>query len=235
MSVFEWFESMRRANTDWYTANPLGQLGEEDLAWLAGEAGMMVEELREHITKPHIEMTCPLCGRPSTHLVNCTGCGKEAWGYEWELEHGEDARDLLRERFKSALTNKSEEMPIFSLEQVNHAAKHAFQWGGCMVCSECWHNTLPVEAYQTCPIRLMGERTLEPEQAPIGLFYALMNVASEEEHKQVIREWTTAAWKRWADIWNTVADQEARQAVARWRHLLLKAVWHESLNSKERY
>jgi len=73
----------------------------------------------------------------------------------------------------------------------------------------------------------MGERTLDPGQTPIGLFYALMNVASEEEHKQVIREWITAAWKRWTDIWNTVADQEARQTVARWRHLLLlKTVWH---------
>lgn len=80
MSVFEWFEYMRRANADWYTANPLEQLSEEDLARLADEAGMTVEELREHITKPHVEMTCPLCDQPSIHLVNCTGCGKEARG-----------------------------------------------------------------------------------------------------------------------------------------------------------
>lgn len=95
-----------------------------------------------------------------------------------------------------------------------------------MLCQTCWHYTLPVDAYQTCPIRLLGDRTLTPEQTPVGLFYALMGVGAEEDHKQVICEWITAAWKRWSDIWNTIADAKERQAVARWRHLLLKAVWH---------
>jgi hypothetical protein len=31
--------------------------------------GMTVEELKQSLSTLHPEMTCPLCGRPSTHLV----------------------------------------------------------------------------------------------------------------------------------------------------------------------
>ena len=60
MSIFEMFEYIRRTNADFYTANPLEQMSETELLQLAKEAGMTLEELHEHINKPHVEMTCPI-------------------------------------------------------------------------------------------------------------------------------------------------------------------------------
>ena len=53
------FTTMRWNNADWYTANPLLTMTDEQLAGLSEQAGMSVEELRRHMSTPHSEMTCP--------------------------------------------------------------------------------------------------------------------------------------------------------------------------------
>ena len=233
--MFEMFEDMRRANEDFYTVNPLTNLDEETLARLAAESGMTVEELRKQMNTPHIEMTCPLCGQPSTHLVNCKGCGGDAFGGEFVLAYGEDVHARMKATFKAALTNEAHRaemqeqfgmLPEISLEQVDYATNHAYAWGGCMICANCWHHTLPVQAYQTCPINLLGNQAIDetPTWAVVDIMMQF-NRDEEEERNAAVMEFIRASWARWTVIWNTVADQEERLAVAFWRHLLLKTVW----------
>lgn len=76
------FESLRRANIDFYTAHPLEQFSDAELEQLAQQQGLTVAELKTQMTTPQVEMTCPLCGKASTHLTMCKGCGGDAWGFE---------------------------------------------------------------------------------------------------------------------------------------------------------
>lgn len=234
MSIFDWFEDIRRKNADWYTAHPLAGKSDDELKDLAERVGMTPAELLEHINTPHLEMTCPLCGRPATHLVGCKGCGGGAWGGEWVLAHGEAVHQRLRARFKAALTDPDllaemdrklgDEGPRFSREQVNYAARHAYAWGGCTICSECWHHTLPVSAYQTCPLNLLAERTLD-DRLPAFLYLVLLGGGDKQASRQALAAAIEAAWRRWIETWNTVVDEGQRRDVALWRHLLLKAAW----------
>jgi hypothetical protein len=193
--VLPFFEEIRWANADWYTANPLEQMSEDKLAELAKDANMTVEELRQHLATPHVEATCPLCGQPQTHLVGCKGCGRESWGWEFEEVYGQDARLQLRERLQAVLNDAeklAEKLPpneqrpafsgqAFSGEQVQYAARKAYGYGSCMICAECWRHTLPGEAYLTCPLKLLSERVLEPHRLPQSLLMAIIFSRSEEE------------------------------------------------------
>ncbi|MBN1886460.1 MAG: hypothetical protein JW850_00655, partial [Thermoflexales bacterium] len=95
--MLNFFETMYRANVDWYIANPISRLSGDELARLAHQLGTTPDELRQTAASSHIETTCPLCGQPSTHLVSCKGCGGNAWGYELEVVHGDDAQAQLQE------------------------------------------------------------------------------------------------------------------------------------------
>jgi hypothetical protein len=127
MSIIQFFEYIRWANAEFYTAHPLEQLSEAELAHLAQQHGLTVEDLRAQLTTPSEQLTCPLCGQPSTHLVNCHGCGGDAFGGEWVLAHGEDLHQRLRAGLKTAL----DQPPDFSPAQIEAAIGHAYQWGGC--------------------------------------------------------------------------------------------------------
>jgi hypothetical protein len=70
MSIIQFFEYIRWANADFYTAHPLEQLSEAELAHLAEQNGLTVAELQAQMTTPSEQLTCPLCGQPATHLVN---------------------------------------------------------------------------------------------------------------------------------------------------------------------
>jgi hypothetical protein len=216
------FEEMRRANADWDTASPLETLNEEELVRLAEEAGMSVEELCHHLATPHVEMSCPLCGRPSTHLIGCKGCGGDAWGWEFEEAHGEEARDQLRQHLRKLLLVANEVMP----DQVEHALKHAFAWGGCMVCNECWHNTLPYDAYLSCPLNLLADRRLRPGYSPKGTYWLPQGpliLELREEREAAIQCWLEATWQRWTQVWNTAPAGPERDAIKEWRGALLYA------------
>ncbi len=237
MTVLPFFEEMRWANADWYTASPLEQMSEEKLAELAGEADMTVEKSRQHLATPHVEAACPLCGQPQTHLIGCKGCGSGAWGWEFEEVYGKDARPQLRERLQVVLNGAEklaeklppgEQLPAFSgeafsSEQIQYAARHAYSFGSCMVCAECWRHTLPGEAYQTCPLKLLSEPVLEPSRPPHSLLMAIMFSRPEEDRRQVVAEWIDATWTRWTETWNTVAEPEARKTIANWRAVILYA------------
>jgi hypothetical protein len=215
------FEEMRRANADFYTANPLENLNDEQLVALAEQAGMTIEELRLHLTTPHIEMSCPLCGRPQTHLVGCKGCGGDAWGWEWEECYGEDAANRVRQRLREFLVRAEG----VTQNQVHQAVKHAYTWGGCQVCVECWHNTLPGEHFLTCPLNLAAERALYPDRPlPNALIFAVCYIEDEEERVTAGLEWIEAVRARWVEHWNT-APKEEWAAVAEWRTALLWAAF----------
>ncbi len=207
MSVFELFEYARRANADFLTANPAERLSAEELTQLAAQAGLTVEELRTQLTTPNIQMTCALCGQPSTHLISCRGCGGDAWGGELVMAEGEDVHARLRAHFKAALTHQVHlddtrqrlaaqgyELPLFSPEQIEHAAKHAYAWGGCMICSECWHHTLPVEAYETCPLKLLADDLLYHSHLPFSLQVKLWDIPDERQQTEYIRDWIDTTW-----------------------------------------
>jgi hypothetical protein len=213
------FEYIRLTNADWYTANPIDQMSDEELAPYAQQAGLTVQELRQLAKQPQVTMTCPLCGRPSTHLVRCKGCGGGAWGGEFEMAHGEQARARIRQALKKALEEDGER-GNFTAEQIEHAVRQAYQWGGCMVCPECWRHTLPRDAYLTCPLKLLADETLEPAQLPTGLMFVL--ISSPENEAEAVKSWFLGAWNHWLDFWNTVADPAERQAIAGWRSLILE-------------
>lgn len=203
------FELFRRTHADWYTAGPLASLDEAHLARLAVDTGMTLDQLRKHLQRPHVEMTCPLCGQASTHLVLCKGCGGDAWGWEFEMAHGEMAVDELRKVLRETLIGAE-----FDAEAVGHAVRHAYSMGGCMICPTCWHHTLPHDACYTCPLVLFSERTLEGEgYVPTAYLLALIQGQCRET-------WAKAVRARWCEHWNTV--EAGQEAVARWRGTILE-------------
>jgi hypothetical protein len=194
-------------------------LSDEQIAQLAANTGMTPDEFRQYVTTPHAEMTCPLCGQPSTHLVNCKGCGGDAWGWEFEAAYGEGSQDQLRQWLQSALAE------LGAGERAQIAAQHAYQFGGCSVCAVCWHHTLPADAFETCPLKLFADRLVTPHQFPTGLMAALLDVPHQDKPRalQVIEQWIHDVYAHWTDHWNTVMESESHQAIADWRHGIIHA------------
>lgn len=246
MSIFELFENARRKNAEFLTANPAEHLSDEELSKLAAQAGITVDELRRQLTTPNVLMTCALCGQPTTHLIGCRGCGGDAWAGELVMAEGDDVHDRLRAGFKAALTHperlarlkhdlasdNSQPITLFTPEQIQHGAKHAYSWGGCMICTECWHHTLPVNAYQTCPLKLLADRLLSPNILPWALEMSLW-AKNDAQQKEAIRTWLTNTWDHWLHHWNTLPTNAQRRAVAAWRRLLLEAAWSPRNESQE--
>jgi hypothetical protein len=220
------FEDMRRADADWYTAGPLETLSEAQLAALATESGMSVEELRRHLATPHIEMSCPLCGRPSTHLIGCKGCGGDAWAGEFDMLYGEDARKRLRRHVRKFLDGADG----VTSEQVEHAVRHAYDWGGCSICATCWQHTLPSDACQICPLKLAADRQLASaafQKLPHALILIFAGSGSPQERRQAVGRWLDRAWQHWTEHWNTLPEGQERVQVKAWRAALLHAAFRD--------
>lgn len=240
MSIFHLFEQARRANAAWHTQNPLDAMSDDELAATIARFGLdkTVAELRAEATTPHLEMTCALCGRPQTHLMSCPGCGRDAWGWEWEMVNGgpmaaenppTQAANRLRAHTRPALHELG-----FPDEHITHGLKHAWQWGGCMICAECWHHTLPAEAYQLCPLNLISEGLLNPRAWPSflwPLFETLQAEPDETKRLNLIAAELARVTTHWIETWNTVAEPEAHAQVLRWRVGLLMA-YHLTPNTK---
>lgn len=222
------FESIRRANIDFYTASPLEFLSQQQLEDLAQREGTTVEELREYLSQPHPEMTCPLCGRASTHLVGCKGCGGDAFGFDMEQVYGADATTNLRDALAVTLHAKGESQEVeWQEDQIHYAVEHAYQLGGCMICATCFHHTLPYDAFQTCPIYLHHERTLETTRSIP--FQALLRALLNGEQA---RAWVARVFQHWCEIWNTgYSSAEEKQAIAAWRATIL----HGALDHPEEF
>ena len=235
MTIF--FETIRRANTDWYTANPLTNLSAEEMEQLAEQTGMTVHELRRHLTTPHIEMTCPLCGQPQTHLVSCKGCGGGAWSGEFEMAHGQAAATLLRDTLRERLASTDQQGgdPCFSPDQIEHAVSHAYTGGGCMVCATCWHHTLPTEAFRTCPLQLLSEILLS-QSVPVDLLLLLWGRDRDEENEEngvaLVVQWVESVLAHWTEHWNTETG-DTHEAIAHWRTGLLFAAFTVPTNEEE--
>lgn len=201
---------MRRANPDFYTAHPMTLLSDEQLAEIAASQGMTVEELREYMTKPKLESTCPLCGRASTHTVGCKGCGGGSWGYEMEEAYGYDVIERLRNGLEVTLQTVGKEQGVqWGEEKIKHAVRHAYQMNGCMICPNCWDHTLPHDAYQTCPLNLHAERITSHSQIPFqSMLLAVLN-------GEKASEWVHRVFAHWCKNWNTAYQtEEEKQAIA---------------------
>lgn len=163
------FDRMRLIQAEWYTRGagfPLGRapftlFDDAKLTELATMAGLTLAEFKQQIVTPHLTMTCPLCGRPQTHLINCKGCGGDAWGWEFQLAHGEAIIPRLRQIYRQAARLSSPQAiapACTSDDQLTHAEAKTYHWGGCMLCADCWQQTAPWEAYHTCPINLLHQK-----------------------------------------------------------------------------
>ena len=122
----------------------------------------------------------------------------------------------------------------FPEEQITHGLKHAWQWGGCMICAECWHHTLPAEAYQICPLNLISEGRFNPRAWPTFLwpvFEALHAEPDEAKRHTLIATELARVSVHWLDTWNTVSEAEAHAQVVRWRTGLLMA-YHRTETEK---
>lgn len=214
--VFPFLEEERWKNADFLTAPPYAHLSDEDLARLAAQEGVTVAELLKRLATPTIANTCPLCGRPQTHTNMCKGCGGGAWGWEFEEAYGEEAIEQMRTRLREVLS----QIEWVSQEQAEQSARHAYTYGGCQICAECWRNTLPYDAYETCPLRVLGQATVAPGWIPEPLLMAALE-APRGRGKTIARQWVEATRLYWTEAWNTVAGPE-REAVARWRASILK-------------
>lgn len=159
----------------------------EYLTRVAAERGVPVAQLRRELETPRRELTCPLCGQPSTHLLSCRGCGPDAWADEFQLLHGETANEELREALGEAL-RRAECDP----EAVAHALPRAYQPGGCLLCPACWSRTWPRFVARSCPLLLLAERTLDgPGFFPDDYFLAALHGVSKEAWQAGIRtRWT---------------------------------------------
>ena len=165
----------------------LAAADEEYLACYAKEEGLCVESLRRELATPRQELTCPLCGQPSTHLLSCRGCGLEAWGDEFQLLHGETANGELREVLGKELRRGG-----CDEEAVSYALPRAYTPGGCLLCPACWSQTWPRYIARSCPLFLLAERSLDgPGYVPDDYYLAALQGASREEWaKQVKQRWT---------------------------------------------
>lgn len=172
-----------------------------------------------------------MCGQPQTHLTGCKGCGSDAWSWEFEEVHGEDAADRLRERLRECLSQAEG----IAGDRVPHAVKHAYGMGGCLVCADCWRNVIAQpDAHLSCPLVLISERLLSPHRLPSGLLMAVLGEEMREDKQQAIREWLEMIWVRWTETWNTVPEGPERQAVATWRAALLNGAFALDKGESER-
>jgi hypothetical protein len=165
----------------------LAAADEEYIIYYAKEKGLCVESLRRELSTPRQELTCPLCGQASTHLLSCRGCGSDAWGDEFQLLHGETANGELRDTLGAALVGCG-----CDEETVEHALPRAYTAGGCLLCPACWSQTWPRYIARTCPLLLLAERHLDgPGHFPDDYYLAaLQGVSREEWAKQVKQRWT---------------------------------------------
>ena len=175
------------ANAETALLHLLAAADEEYLARYAAEEGLCVEHLRREMSTPRPELTCPLCGQPSTHLLSCRGCGSDAWGEEFQLLHGETANRELRQDLGAALVGGG-----CDEEAVEHALPRAYTAGGCLLCPACWSQTWPRYIARSCPLLLLAERSLDgPGHFPDDYYLAALQGASREEWaKQVKQRWT---------------------------------------------
>ncbi len=164
-------------------------------------------------------MTCALCGQPQTHLTACKGCGQDAWGWETTRQHGEDAPERLRAKLRARLETDGSFVP----EQMENGVRHAYTWGGCLVCADCWPRTLAVDAYQHCPLNRLAERALTPNRPPAFLLPALLR-ATEFETDAAL----TAHLEQLLHHIHTYWIARAGEAAARWRTALLTTLRGET-------
>lgn len=222
--MFSFFEELYRSNASWYTDHPLAKMSDEELAELIQRYNLdtTVAELRQQITTPSVTMTCALCGQPQTHLMNCKGCGGDAWGGEFFAAYGEEAPAELRQVILNAL-----QVAPFDENQARHGALSAYQIGGCMICADCWHHTLSTQTYTICPFYILLERVTGNRVPAFALPLLYSGPKDPEARKQAIRAELERIQAYWLDTWNTVADTDRRSQVAEWRgRLLLAAFGH---------
>ncbi len=164
-------------------------------------------------------MTCALCGQPQTHLTACKGCGQDAWGWETTRQHGEDAPERLRAKLRARLETDGSFVP----EQMENGVRHAYTWGGCLVCAACWPRTLAVDAYQHCPLNRLAERTLTPNRPPAFLLPTFLR-ATEFESDTALTAHIEQLLRHIYTYWIGRAGETA----ARWRKALLTALQEEA-------
>lgn len=211
---FDFFETVRRQNIDALTCHPLERLAEDELARLADKMSLTVAQLKAQQFERSVLLTCPLCGQPSTHLVGCKGCGGGCWGFEFVESFGVEARSRLKQKLSEVVKN------IAPADAIEHAAKNAYNFGGCMVCPTCFHHTLPTSAFQTCPLYLLYEFALTGISA--SLLIALHNQRTDEETQQASVKWIANVARHWCEAWNTAVDTTEREKIARWRVTILQ-------------
>lgn len=226
------FEELRWEIADLVTANPADVIEEQMLQEMADAVGKTLDEFIAYLREEKESMTCPLCGRPASHLIGCKGCGGGAWT-EHEFMHGEGVLSQIRQALVSDLgrvrdrhLQKADEGEVwpFDDERVKYATGNAYNHGGCSICATCWYHTIPTDAYQTCPLQLYGEAFFSsPVWLPMSALQFVIGIKDDGERKQGLHDWFSMVWERWVVSWNTVEGEEAQEDVAAWRGSLLGA------------
>jgi hypothetical protein len=201
------FEEMRRQNADWYTQNPIERMSDEEIQEVIDAFGLetTVQEMRAFAQETKLTATCLLCGRPSTHLIGCKGCGGGAWQTDFEFTFGDDAASRLRTWLREAMQGDP-----FDDQGVEYACENAYRPSGCMVCETCWHHMLPGDVFRICPVYRFFEFSRSRLRGEADFLFPF---DSADQYDSVLIYWT--------DTWNTVSDDQERALIALWRERML--------------
>jgi hypothetical protein len=194
MSIFDIFTEMHLQMTADMIADH-----EKLVREVAERMGLDPDQAWAEAQTPKVEMTCPACGQPATMTLMCRGCGGGAFS-DYEDDELNQARQHLLD------------LPIGTPEARQHAAAHAYNPGGCMVCPGCLEQTLVNS--DVCPLLWI----VSPHTA---IFY-LANV--DQDVKDELQ--------RVAHLWvNVLADG----AVRAWRHHLFNEAIPNALQTWKRW
>lgn len=210
------FDELKRQNANWYTANPILAMDEKKRQQLADKLHITVDQLMSQAITPSFDSTCPLCGRPQTHLSDCKGCGSGAFS-GWDFSEAYDDRDAnvepiygtarkrIRAALKDTLTTKFGEL-------AEYANKNTYD---CMVCADCWRQTIAESAtFYICPLKLFSDRIVAGSIGEVFIISAGWMV--DGDHIE-------ASYKRWiGDIWSTWIENQDK-TVADWRATIVEA------------
>lgn len=220
------FDLIRAFTVDRVIRNPILEMKPDQLERLATAAGVSVEELRELAQTPKAETSCAACGRPSTHLIGCKGCGTHAFTDELDPEEDRQFRQRGVNKLGHVIryTPPDPEAPeapaeAFTEEAIRQRIRRAFNPGGCMVCPDCYRQMITPEAWRFCPLRLVWDHSQDP-RLPAG------NVSVWPPEGATPAEWRDALIYHWTDDWNPVADPDSAEwrAVAEWRRRMIAGV-----------
>jgi hypothetical protein len=215
----------QQAGAETEPTNPFTQLNDTVLAAVAQEVGLSLNNLKMYLNEPHVEMTCPLCGKAHNKLVICQWCGHQAWCVEEHPATDESAIQQLRHglavTLQMATHNPNDD---WSDAQIEQAVRHAYQPGGCRICQSCWETVGSTADHDRCPLYLHADHVVMTQE-----------IAAEPLQPELHRTDTqTPVWiaqlvAQWLAVSSAAAETRTElRSILSWRRAILRSALDDS-------